>query len=184
MNAHELKRIMNDNNTILNELELNMIIKNYLEQEKNMIDNLSKEEKINYIASHLNFFDYRTDYENTRFNVEIGDICYIDYGINYIRECGYFHLGLVIEIKHSKYLVLPMTSSIKTFEKAVFWKQRNLLALPSISNVDKNTTLFLNDARFINSSRIINKISTMNKDSKEFIHIKEVFYKYIQNEGI
>ena len=185
MNAYELKKI---NSNEINENELNNILNNYLVKEKEILINLSKEEIINYISSHLNFFDYRLNYENEKFDVEVGDICFIDYGINYTRECGYFHFGIIIEIKHSKCLIIPMTSNPKTFEKATFWKQENLLAIPIIRNVDmnieRNATLFLNDARFINSSRIINKIANINKNSSEFIHIKKTFYDYLQKEDI
>lgn len=163
----------------LNHKRFEEIWEEYQKQEKMQLKKLSTGEAMDYIKSHLNFFERKEEVIYRNEEIKIGDICYIDYGINYKQECGYFHMGLIIDIKQYEYLILPMTSNVKAFEKAVFWKKSNLLPLPHVDHIEKNTTIFLNDARFINSARIIMKVSNIEKNSAEFKHIKTVFYNYL-----
>lgn len=107
--------------------------------------------------------------------IRVGDICYIDFGINYLNEAGFQHFGLIISISNNKVLVIPMTSNEKTLQKAKTAKSKkmksHLLEIGKIAGMHKESTLFLNDAKFINSARII--------DVKAHISVRSNLFKNI-----
>ena len=106
--------------------------------------------------------------------IKKGDICWIDYGVAYKYEAGYQHLGLVLTIHHGKALVVPMTSNSQTYQKSE--KEAYLYPLKRFGKMQKDSALFLNDAKFISMQRVIKVIEHLNPESENF---KEVKQRYI-----
>ena len=98
--------------------------------------------------------------EDLGIHVEPGDICYMDFGQQYLNEAGYQHFGLVMSICAKKALVIPMTSNPVTFAKAYDpidnpGGKKNLMQIGKVRGLYKNSVLFLNDLRYINTARVI-----------------------------
>ncbi len=110
-------------------------------------------------------------------NIKIGDICYIDYGEAYINEIGYQHFGLIVSIFHSKAFVVPMSGNHAAFLQAYSKDnpkgKRHLMRLGKIKGMNKESVLFINDAKWINTARIIDIKAHLNKNSSLFHEIKE-----------
>ena len=88
--------------------------------------------------------------------VRVGDICYIDFGLSYLNEAGFQHFGLVLKIVNNKAFVIPMTSNEKTYKDSISnYRKNHLMPIGKVRGMNKNSVLFLNDAKFINTARII-----------------------------
>ncbi len=89
-----------------------------------------------------------------------GDICFIDFGQNYINEIGYQHFGLIISMCKQKALVIPMTSNEIQYRNGYDPVDNpngalNLMRIGKPKGLNKPSVLFLNDARYINTARVI-----------------------------
>ncbi|MFV0381131.1 MAG: hypothetical protein ACK5KR_02700 [Breznakia sp.] len=149
----------------------------YIQEEIRAYGNLTTKEAIGRLKSVINFNE-RSRYkscEDLGVWIRIGDICFIDYGPNYINEAGFQHFGLILSIENAKVLVIPMTSNPKTHQEALQGR-KHLFALGQIIGMHRNSTLFLNDAKFVNSARIIDVKANIPKQSKLFKKIKKKFY--------
>ncbi|MBQ7991462.1 MAG: hypothetical protein IJM63_10065 [Solobacterium sp.] len=98
--------------------------------------------------------------EDIGIRVNQGDICYMDFGQQYLNEAGYQHFGLVMSIYAKKALVIPMTSNPATCAKAYDpidnpQGKKNLMQIGKVRGLYKNSVLFLNDLRFVNTARVI-----------------------------
>ncbi|WP_232505370.1 hypothetical protein [Erysipelothrix larvae] len=118
--------------------------------------------------------------ENVNIEVNIGDICYIDFGHAYLNESGYQHFGLVIQKKNHKLLVVPMSSKKELIHQASNVDQigaankRHLYYLGQPEGMSRESVLFLNDTKFINSARVIGVTSQITPETQMF---KEILKK-------
>ena len=92
--------------------------------------------------------------------VQPGDICYMDFGQQYLNEAGYQHFGLVLSVFRKKALVIPMTSNPVTYAKAYDpvdqpKGRKNLMRIGQIHGMTKPSVLFLNDMKYVNTARVI-----------------------------
>lgn len=110
--------------------------------------------------------------------VNVGDVCYIDFGQVYINEAGYQHFGLVLSIVNHKAFVLPMTSNSMTYQYAndasrIEHGKNHLIQLGWIEGLNKQSVAFINDCKFINTARIISVKGHINPESEMFREIVE-----------
>ncbi|MGX8833238.1 hypothetical protein ACWG0P_03415 [Amedibacillus sp. YH-ame6] len=110
-------------------------------------------------------------------DIRVGDICYIDYGEAYINEIGYQHFGIILSIFHNKAFVVPMSGNRGAFQQA-YGKdnpegKRHLMRLGKMEGMNKESVLFINDAKFINTARIIDVKAHLDRRSPLFHDIKE-----------
>ena len=92
--------------------------------------------------------------------VNIGDVCFIDYGQAYLNEAGYQHFGLILSIMNGKVFVVPMTSNPETYRNAYDFRENpkgksHLMRFGQICGLNRPSVLFLNDCKFLSPSRII-----------------------------
>lgn len=110
-------------------------------------------------------------------NIRVGDICYIDFGEAYINEIGYQHFGLIVTIFHNKAFVVPMSGNHGAFQQAYSKDnpsgKRHLMRLGKIRGMNKESVLFINDAKWINTARIIDVKAHLDRKSDLFKDIKE-----------
>lgn len=136
--------------------------KAYLDAKANVYRKIQKTNYEHNLISEANWV-LRSQFgsgEDCGINVEVGDICYLDYGQSYLNEMGYQHFGIVMAIYQKKALIVPMTSNSNTYRKAYDAKtnpngKRNLMCIGAIKGLNKPSVLFLNDMRFVNTARII-----------------------------
>ena len=135
---------------------------NYTNQIYEQIQNLSVKEAAVRMISEQNWQDrsQMKSCEQVGINVEIGDICFIEFGRAFVYEAGYQHFGLVVSKCNGKALVIPMTSNTSTYEQAYDIEmnpngKRHLMKIGQIIGLHRPSVLFLNDAKYINTARII-----------------------------
>ncbi len=106
--------------------------------------------------------------------VRPGDICYIDFGLSYLNEAGFQHFGLVLRLINNKAFVIPMTSNEKTYFDSISKNRKaHLMPIGKVKGMNKNSVLFLNDARCINTARIIDVKAHVPIQSNLFKEINE-----------
>ena len=115
--------------------------------------------------------------EDIGIHVVPGDICYMDFGQQYLNEAGYQHFGLVMSICSKKALVIPMTSNPTTFAKAYDPVdnpngKKNLMQIGKVRGLYKNSVLFLNDLRYVNTARVI--------DVKAHVSVSSPLFRTVQ----
>jgi hypothetical protein len=111
-------------------------------------------------------------------HVNVGDVCYMDFGQVYINEAGYQHFGLILSIVNHKAFVLPMTSNSTTYQFAtdptrIEHGKNHLIQLGWIEGLNKQSVAFINDCKFINTARIISIKGHINPDGEMFKEIVE-----------
>lgn len=152
--------------------------KNYLQLIRNQIENLEYQEFHQIYISRMNYIErykFSSNYE-TGVIVNVGDICYIDFGEAFIQEIGYQHFGLVISSFRGKFFVVPMSGKQDIYQELL--SEDGKLARPHLyplakrSGLNKNSILFLNDAKYINGARIIDVKSHLDPSSLEFKEIE------------
>ena len=110
--------------------------------------------------------------------VKPGDICYMDFGQQYLNEAGYQHFGLVMSICSKKALVIPMTSNPSTCAKAYDPVEnpngkKNLMQIGKVKGLHKNSVLFLNDMRYVNTARVIDVKAHLSPASSLFRAVQQ-----------
>lgn len=111
-------------------------------------------------------------------DIRVGDICYIDYGgDSYVNEIGYQHFGLLMTLYHNKAFVVPMSGNRAAYMQAYSRDnpkgKRHLMRLGKIKGMNKDSVLFINDAKWINTARIIDVKAHLDRTSPLFHEIKE-----------
>lgn len=109
--------------------------------------------------------------------VSVGDICFIDFGMSYLNEAGFQHFGLIMKFCNNKAYVIPMSSNTSSYHKA-YGKdnpngKKHLMKLGRIYGMNKESVLFLNDAKWINTARIIDVKAHIDKRDVLFNEIKQ-----------
>lgn len=110
-------------------------------------------------------------------DIRVGDICYIDYGEAYINEIGYQHFGIIITIFHNKAFVVPMSGNHQAYLQAYSREnprgKRHLMQFGKMKGMNKESVLFINDAKWINTARIIDVKAHLERRSELFLEIKD-----------
>lgn len=110
--------------------------------------------------------------------IQVGDICYIDFGQAYLNEAGFQHFGLILSIFNGKAFVVPMTSNPSTYAQAYDEKMNpygkmHLMRIGLIKGMNRQSVLFLNDCKYINTARIIDVKARIPANSALFHQIKD-----------
>ncbi len=153
----------------------------FIREKKEEYSKISYKEGVQRLVSEKNYTTRRNiaSSKSLGLTIEVGDICYTDFGQAYLYEAGYQHFGLVIAIVHFKALIIPMTSNAKTYKKSMTEEGTYLFPLGTIEGLYKESVLFLNDAKFINTARIIDVKAHIPTSSSLFIEIKKRFKSLI-----
>lgn len=151
---------------------------NYTNQIYSQIQNLSVKEAAVRMISEQNWQDrsQMKSCEQMGINVEIGDICFIEFGRAFVYEAGYQHFGLVVSKCNGKALVIPMTSNNSTYEQAYDIEvnpngKKHLMKIGQIIGLHRPSVLFLNDAKYINTARIISIKAHIPQESELFKNV-------------
>ena len=151
---------------------------NYTNQIYNQIEHLSVKEAAVQMISEQNWQDRSQlkSCEQIGINVEVGDICFIEFGRAFVYEAGYQHFGLVVSKCNGKALVIPMTSNSSTYEQAYDIElnpngKKHLMKIGQIIGLHRPSVLFLNDAKYINTARIISIKAHIPQESELFKNV-------------
>lgn len=150
--------------------------RNYMRYRNDLYQAISPQTAEGSMISEANWVE-RSRYfsgEDMGIFVEPGDICYMDFGQQYLNEAGYQHFGLVMSICAKKALVIPMTSNTATYAKAYDPKdnphgKKNLMRIGKVDGLYKQSVLFLNDLRYVNTARVIDIKAHIPTDTTLFI---------------
>jgi len=159
--------------------ELEALILKWLNYEYRKLKKLPRHRVSQILLSRFNY-NYRREFKSSelvKIKVEVGDICYIDFGETYITEAGFQHFGLVLNLYNSKAFVLPMTSNnsmyLQSYSPTSYpCGKKHLFRLGSVAGLSKPSVLFLNDGKYLNTARIINVIGHLDTRSEVFKQIK------------
>ena len=161
---------------------------NYLNSKRIVYDGIDQKNADFNMISEANWLlrKDRLSCEKFGVNVEVGNICFIDFGQAYLNEIGYQHFGLIMSFCQKKALVVPMTSNSIQYAHAYDPKdnpkgKQNLFRLGYINGMNKPSVLFLNDAKYINTARIIDVKAFINPNSNLFKAIKKQLMQVMFN---
>lgn len=169
----------NDNSKVTETREWESIWKYYKDAKKDQYESLKAREALPLFLSELNYIQRKDKNSSLDMGVyvKVGDVCFIDFGEAYIQEIGYQHFGLIISIFRNKAFVVPMSGNEAIFDELQDPQGRknrpHLMPFEKIEGMNKNTILFLNDAKYINTARIIDVKAHLDPDSDRFSEIKE-----------
>ena len=182
MEVSELNTLLSETDNLNKEFNKlknhNELMKSFISETNEYYKNLSvKEALVRMVSEH----NYKVrgkvlNCEDIGVKIRIGDICYVDFGLNYLNEAGFQHFALIVAIKNHKALVIPMTSNSRAVFESKHHKKPHLLYLGKLDGMNKESALFLNDMRFINTARII--------DVKAHLKVKSFQFKQIKNKII
>lgn len=157
------------------DLDFNEVMKYHIKYRYKELSNESKYHLARILISEFNY-DLRSQYKSNElvgFKVNLGDICYIDFGKAYITEAGFQHFGIVIGYCNSKALVVPMSSNISMYKQSYCEKtfpngKVHLYRLPEVNGLKKKSVLFLNDIKYVNTARVIEVKGRIDPESALF----------------
>lgn len=137
----------------------------------NKIENMTEYETGLFIQSFDKWLD-RKDIVNKPegdVKVEVGDICMIDWNINYNPELSYVHPCLVIEDINNMIFAVPVSGQQDKISIAYHPidkpdGDKNYRKVDVSDGLQKECVLFISEAKVISKSRIINKIGRINCD--------------------
>lgn len=160
------------------------VLKKLMMNYKKLIQERSLEEALCLMVSTQNYIQRSQWKKNPFLNVRAGDICFIDYGSAYQLEAGYQHFGLVVSESNGKLFVVPMSSNPKSFQVAYDEIDRpngkpHLFRLKKSCGLNRDSTLFLNDAKFISPARIIDVVGHLSPVDIRFKKIQSRLFKTI-----
>ncbi|HPW53125.1 MAG TPA: hypothetical protein PLI19_02800 [Erysipelotrichaceae bacterium] len=174
-----------------NERKLDRAINEYLEQEKEDLIRQNYLELKERLISECNYLERSKLKSCIKYGMVIsaGDICFIDFGRQYLSETGFLHFGLVLKMFNSKALVIPMTSNSEAYYSAYDEKNNpdgssHLMRLGLVKGLNRYSVLFLNDVKYINTARIIDIKAHIDTDSPLFRKIYRRFLQTVQFEEI
>ncbi|MCM1232630.1 MAG: type II toxin-antitoxin system PemK/MazF family toxin [Ruminococcus flavefaciens] len=138
----------------------------------NKFENFTEYEIGLFIKSFDKWLD-RKDIVNTPENsiiVQVGDICMIDWNINYNPELSYIHPCLIIEDINNMISVLPVSASHldEAYHPEFNPTGNKFYRKVGISDgFKKECAIFLGELKVISKSRIINKIGSLSCDLRD-----------------
>jgi|GEM_PF-2259986 hypothetical protein len=116
------------------------------------------------------FTEYR-DENNKTVDINIGNVCYIDYGKTYQGELSYYHYGLCVGVRDGKILIIPITSGTNWRTECYHPilnpnKNKKFRQALKSEGFSKDCVLKINDAKFLSAGRIdsIDNESEINKE--------------------
>lgn len=173
MKYPELMKVILSMNT---EKEVASLIESYVSEVKNELYKLKSYEAKRECISGYNRMFRKDHISHGDMDVQVGDICFIDFGQAYLNEAGFQHFGLVLTIFNYKAYVIPMSSNTRTISKAFNYPdakeiRSHLYYIGQVAGLHKPSVLFLNDGKFINTSRIISINAKIDVDSEMFKEI-------------
>lgn len=161
-------------------------LRNYMSYRTELYNTLLPGRAQDALLSEANWIErgHCTCGEEIGIHVHPGDICYMDFGQNYLNEIGFQHFGLVLTVWQKKALIIPMTSNANTYEIAWDAKEnpdgkKNLMRLGSIPGLTKPSVLFLNDMRFVNTARVIDIKAHLDVNGPLFQSVKQRIYAHL-----
>lgn len=144
------------------------------------IDNLPLKFAIKECISGINRLERQKLRSCAQMNirVNVGDVCFIDFGQAYIHEAGYQHFGVVLKLVNNKAFVVPMTSNETTYMYAEDvsrhqYGKNHLHQMGWIEGLNKRSVCFVNDCKFINTARIIDIKGHIPPTSPIFLELKD-----------
>ena len=180
MEIKKLQEMLRNNyETMQDHQEWELMWEAYMSDIKDNYESLSFKEAIAKLISEYNYRERSQSNNCAELGVDIrvGDICYIDFGCAYVNEIGYQHFGIIISIFHNKAFVVPMSGNqgayISAYGKDNPNGKRHLMRLEKLKGMNKNSVLFINDAKWINTARIIDVKAHLDRQGKLFQEIKE-----------
>lgn len=136
-----------------------------------------------------NFTQYKT-YDNTKNmmiekEINIGDICFADLGINFKPECSYAHPVLVVEKVDNLLVVIPTSTNKEKIQNAYDFENKTgkwfYVKANKSNGFNGECALMLNNLKTISKSRIIEKKNIIDngnfKDGSLFYNVKELLFK-------
>ena len=101
--------------------------------------------------------------------IEVGDICMIDWNINYNPELSYVHPCVIIEDINNMILVAPVSGQQEKIDIAYHPEDnpdgdKNYRKVKVCDGFLKESVLFISEMKVISKSRIINKIGHLTCD--------------------
>lgn len=169
-----------------NENRWNHLCLDYLKEHEEEYLHMAVEDAIPRLISAQNLRDRRNlvSCELLGVHIEIGDICFIDFGDAYLQEIGYQHFGLITAMYHGKAFVIPMSGNYNAYVQAYSKDNPNgkqhLMKLGKMKGMNKPSVLFINDAKWINTARIIDVKAHLDPKSELFIDIKDRVKKCLE----
>lgn len=145
-----------------------------LEEHNKFVSRLNTEERTHYLISLYNYI-HRKSLTGNEIDIKEGCICCVDFGNAYIKEIGYQHLAMVIQVVADKAFVVPIISK-KTKYKS---NTQIILKKKKMKFLKNDSLLLLNDTKWINTSRIINIIGFINPESEFFHNIRSKIIQMI-----
>ena len=130
----------------------------YIEEKSMDYASLSVKEAIPRLVSEQNLRERRHAGSCGELGVDIrvGDICYIDFGEAFVVPMSGNH-----------------TAYLQAYSKENPKGKRHLMRLGKIKGMNKESVLFINDAKWINTARIIDVKAHLRRDSELFREIKD-----------
>lgn len=179
MEIKKLQEMLRNSHTSMQDYhEWEMLWEAYIHDVKNNYESLSFREAVSKLISECNYRERSQSNNCAELGVDIrvGDICYIDFGCAYVNEIGYQHFGLIIAIYHNKAFVVPMSGNQQAYENA-YAKDNpsgkgHLMRFDKLKGMNKNSVLFMNDAKWINTARIIDVKAHLDRQGLLFQEIK------------
>ena len=158
--------------------EWELMWETYINGVKDNYESLSYKEAVARLISEYNYRE-RAQANNCGelgVDIKVGDICYIDFGCAYVNEIGYQHFGLILSIFHNKAFVIPMSGNQTAYHSAYAKDnpegKEHLMRLGKLKGMNKNSVLFMNDAKWINTARIIEVKAHLDRQGELFQEIK------------
>ena len=154
------------------------IIEETIDQFQNHISKLNSKEAAKILLSTQNYIQRSMLKIHETFEVNVGDVCYIDFGQAYLNESGFQHFGIVISKLNGKVFVVPMTSNPYTYAQAYDrienpTGRKHLMRFGQRNGLNRESVLFINDCKFINPTRIIEIVGHLDINEPFFIKIQK-----------
>lgn len=165
------------------------IIEETMQEFQNHISKLSVKDATKVLLSTQNYIQRSSLKIHETFEVNCGDVCYIDFGQAYLNESGFQHFGLVISKINGKVFVIPMTSNPITFAQAYDRNEnpngrKHLMRFGQRNGLNRESVLFINDCKFINPTRIIEIVGHLDCTDELFARIQKRVGYCLFKEGV
>lgn len=165
------------------------IIEETMFEFQNHISKLNGKDAAKILLSTQNYIQRSQLKIHETFEVNVGDVCYIDFGQAYLNESGFQHFGLVISKLNGKVFVVPMTSNPYTYAQAYDridnpYGRKHLMRFGQRNGLNRESVLFINDCKFINPTRIIEIVGHLDINDEFFLKIQKRVGYCLFKEGL
>jgi hypothetical protein len=151
-------------------------VRKYLKLKKDILMQQDTDRTKQYLKSSY-YCDYHSGKNVPGTRAVAGDIIMAEFGESFNKEVGAEHPAIVMSVYYGKIFVIPMTSNTTTFDNAYDavrnpTGRKNLMPI-KFNCLEKQSTLFLNDAKYISNARIIAILGHISSTSREYKDIKD-----------